>query len=277
MTGWPEVPRVRRSGLVRRPGTPLPRGRPRTVDATITTKGLPKLENRTIIAERILEFNAYLSTVQLELPPGWNLANPFSGPHQERVFEVTSSFYRRFYNDTSPRRLILGSSPARQGTAVTGVPFADAKLLEGESGTKIEGYKVGRGSSGFLDEVIAAYGGHEPFYADFVMNFVCPLGIIRTNDKGREVNANYYESRELLESVREFVVEAVRRQTEIGIDTSVCYCIGSGGNYKVLSEINRRQRFFDRIVPLAHPRYIAQYNPTRTGEFVDKYLQALRR
>ncbi|HAJ56002.1 MAG TPA: DUF4918 domain-containing protein, partial [Lactobacillus sp.] len=45
-----------------------------------------------------------------------------------------TTFYKKYFNDTKPRRLILGSSPARRGTAITGVPFEDEDELKKETG-----------------------------------------------------------------------------------------------------------------------------------------------
>ncbi|MFB6717042.1 uracil-DNA glycosylase family protein [Streptomyces sp. NPDC056237] len=235
------------------------------------------MNGRTTVADRILQFNEGLANTTLELPPGFRVVNPFSGPQKERVREVTTAFYHRYYADDRPRRLVLGSSPARRGTAVTGVPFEDAKLLESDTGVDVaDGYAVSRPSAGFLHDVIARYGGREKFYADFVMSFVCPLGLVRANPQGREVNCNYYESKKLMDSLRAFLVDALERQLEFGTDTSVCYCIGSGENFKFLSAINDSQGYFKKIVPLEHPRFITQYNSGRKEEFAEKYLSALR-
>ncbi|MFJ5850544.1 uracil-DNA glycosylase family protein [Streptomyces sp. NPDC092903] len=235
------------------------------------------MNERTTIADRILRFNEGLAGTTLELPPGFRAVNPFSGPQKELVRKVTTAFYRRYYDDDRPRRLVLGSSPARRGTAVTGVPFEDAKLLESDTGIDLgDGYAVSRPSAGFLHDVIARYGGRTRFYADFVMSFVCPLGLVKTNPQGREVNYNYYESKKLVESLRTFLVDALERQLEFGTDTSVCYCIGSSGNFTFLSALNEDQGYFKKIVPLEHPRFITQYNNGRREEFAEKYLRALR-
>ncbi|MCM2392719.1 uracil-DNA glycosylase family protein [Streptomyces albipurpureus] len=234
------------------------------------------MTGRTSVAHRILQFNEELAGTTLELPPGFTAINPFSGPQKDRVREVTTAFYRKFYDDDRPRRLVLGSSPARRGTAVTGVPFEDAKLLESETGVDVDGYAVSRPSAGFLHDVISRYGGRGKFYADFVMSFVCPLGLVRMSPKGKEVNCNYYESKKLLELLHSFLVDTLERQLAFGTDTSVCYCIGSGENYAFLSKANEGQRFFQRIVPLEHPRFITQYNRDREEEFAEKYLSAFR-
>lgn len=234
------------------------------------------MSGRTTVAGRVLQFNEQLAETALELPPGFTVINPFSGPQKRHVREVTSAFYQRFYDDHEPRRLVLGSSPARRGTAVTGVPFVDAELLKSESGIDIDGYAISRTSSGFIDDVISRYGGRDRFYAEFAMSFVCPLGLVRRNAKGGEVNAKYYENKKLLESLRSFIVDTMKRQLAFGTDTSACYCIGSGENFRFLSRINMEERFFDKILPLEHPRFITQYNAGRKGEFIEKYVRALR-
>lgn len=119
------------------------------------------------------------------------------------------------------------------------------------------------------------YGGCKKFYSNFYMNFVCPLGIVRTNLKGNEVNCNYYENKKLQEFLYRFIIDAIRSQIDFGIDTSVCYCIGSGENYKFLSEINNKYNFFDIIIPLEHPRFIMQYNLKHKDIFIEKYVKAL--
>jgi hypothetical protein len=235
------------------------------------------MTGRTTVAHRVLQFNEALADVSLDLPLGFRAVNPFSGPQKESVRRITTAFYQRYYDDYSPRRLVLGSSPARRGTAVTGVPFEDSALLESETGIDVDGYAIGRSSSGFIYEVMRRYGGRDRFYADFCMSFVCPLGLVRTNSKGNEVNCNYYESKELRAHLHSFIVDTLKTQLAFGTDTSVCYCIGSNENFRFLSRLNKDHGFFQEIVPLEHPRFVTQYNPGRTDDFIEKYISALRR
>lgn len=225
-------------------------------------------------AEQILQFNDRLSHQSLALPAGFKIINPFEGDQKEQVKRVTTAFYQKYYDDTCPRRLILGSSPARRGTAVTGIPFEDAKHLQSETGIYIDNFYINQSSSGFLYDVIKKYGGCEKFYNDFYMNFVCPLGIVRINSNGNEVNCNYYESKELQDILYPFIISAIRSQIGFGLDTSVCYCIGSGENYDFLSKINREHKFFNKIIPLEHPRFIMQYNSKSKDKFIEKYIDA---
>ncbi len=225
-------------------------------------------------AEQVLQFNDNLSQESIDLPTGFKIINPFNGDQKELVKKITSAFYLKYYNDNRPRRLILGSSPARRGTAVTGVPFEDAKHLQKETGIFIDKFYINQSSSGFLYDVMAEYGGCQKFYTDFYMNFVCPLGIVRTNSKGNEVNCNYYENKKLQQILYKFIISTIRRQIDFGIDTEVCYCIGSGENYSFLSKINKEYNFFIKIIPLEHPRFIMQYNSKRKDIFIEKYVNS---
>lgn len=227
------------------------------------------------IAEQILQFNKKLSHESIDLPAGFKVINPFKEDQKVQVRKITTAFYQKYYNDTHTRRLILGSSPARRGSAVTGVPFEDAKHLQSETGIYIDKFYINQSSSGFLYDVITEYGGCKKFYNDFYMNFVCPLGIVRTNSKGNEVNCNYYENKKLQEALYPFIVSTIRSQISFGIDTSVCYCIGSGENYSFLSKINKKHGFFNIIVPLEHPRFIMQYNSMYKDKYIEKYISSL--
>lgn len=227
------------------------------------------------MAGRILNFYSKLPQNLIVLSEEYRMINPFTGSQKEKVEAITTAFYQKYYNDSRPRRLILGSSPARRGTAVTGVPFEDAMHLQMQTGIVIDEFYINKSSSGFLYEVMEAYGGYEKFYADFYMNFVCPLGIVKKNARGNEVNCNYYDNEKLQESLKPFIVTSLRTQLEFGIDTSVCYCIGSGENYRFLSRINNEYGFFNTIIPLEHPRFIMQYNSKKKDMFLEKYINAL--
>ena len=108
------------------------------------------------------------------------------------------------------------------------------------------------------------------------MNFVCPLGIVKINQKGNEVNCNYYENKKLQKALYPFIVNSIRSQLDFGIDTSICYCIGSSENFKFLSKVNHEHNFFRNIIPLEHPRFIMQYNLKRKDEFIEKYINAFK-
>ncbi|MCI9279245.1 MAG: SMUG2 DNA glycosylase family protein [Bacilli bacterium] len=227
--------------------------------------------------EQIIQFYSNLENELFNLPLGYKSINPFIGEHKNQVKKVSSLFYQKYYSARQVRRIILGSSPARRGSAVTGVPFEDAIHLQNETGIYIDNFYINKSSSDFLYEVMERYGGCGKFYNDFYMSFVCPLGIVKINSDGKEVNCNYYENKKLQDSLEQFIVNSIKKQIELNIDTSICYCIGSGENYKFLLELNKKHNFFQQIIPLEHPRFIMQYNKHRKEEFIDKYLSALRR
>ena len=227
-------------------------------------------------SDNVLKFNDELSNIVINLPNNYRISNPFSSENKEKIKEMTHAFYKKYYNDNNKRYLILGSSPARRGTAVTGIPFEDANHLFKITGIKIDDFYINKSSSDFLYQVMEQYGGCEKFYKDFFMSFVCPLGIVKVNSNGNEVNCNYYENKKIESSLYDFIVETLRNQIYFGIDTSICYCIGSGENYKFLTKINEQYHFFDKIIPLEHPRFIMQYNSKDKDKYLSKYVDALK-
>ena len=226
-------------------------------------------------SDKVLDFNEWLANTSLNLPGNYSINNPFNGDNKEKIREITNKFYKKYYNDSNKRYLILGSSPARRGTAGTGMPLEDANHLYKETGIMIDNFYINKSSSDFLYEVMKQYGGCEKFYGDFFMEFVCPLGIININSKGNEVNSNYYESKKLEKALYSFIVASLQKLISIGIDTSVCYCIGSGENFKFLLRINEQYHFFEKIIALEHPRFIMQYNSKNKDKYLEKYLSVL--
>lgn len=238
-------------------------------------RGFYLMNKKRTYFEKIREFNKLLANVSISLPEGFELINPFIGEQSNSVWKLADAFYSKFYNDTRKRHLILGSSPARRGSAVIGVPFEDAEHLKKETGICIENYHVNKSSSNFLFEVIEEYGGFSKFYNDYYMNFVCPLGLTRTNTNGKKVNCNYYENKEVQHILEPFILNSIKIQLNFGLETKICICIGSGENYVFLKNLNNKYHFFEKIIPLEHPRYIMQYNSNRKDEFLKKYLAAL--
>ena len=234
------------------------------------------MEQEKAFSEKVIDFYRELGKVTLEIPKSYKIINPYSGRNKKQVFELVKLFYGKYFNDNNKRRLILGSSPARRGSAITGVPFEDAQNLQKETGISIENFHVSNASSTFLNRVIDKYGGRTKFYSDFYLNFVCPLGISKINSKGNSVNCNYYENKQVENKLLTFIISALKVQVEFGIDTSVCYCIGSGENFQELNKINKELKLFKKITPLEHPRFITQYHPRDEEEYLDKYLGALK-
>lgn len=231
--------------------------------------------NNITTADKILEFIEYLSNVSVNLPNSYHILNPFKGTDSIQTKKISKQFYTKYFNDVNKRIMILGSSPARRGTAITGIPFEDAQHLFKETGIEIDNFHINNASSNFLYDVIERFGGAQKFYSKFYLNFVCPLGISKTNEKGNDVNSNYYDNKELQHSLDQFILNSLKKQLGFNIDTTVCFCIGSGENFKYLDELNKKHKFFDKIIPLEHPRFIMQYNSKDKEIYLQKYLQAL--
>ncbi len=223
-------------------------------------------------AERVTEFNEKLELDQ-ELPAGIEVMNPFSGKPQ--AVEASSAFYRKFYSDNRKRILILGINPGRFGGGVTGIPFTDTKRLREKCGIEIEWTETHEPSSVFVYEVIEAYGGVERFYSDFYINSPSPLGFVKKTARGGEKNFNYYDSPELLDALYPFLIRSIRYHISVGTRTDRACCMGTGKNYKIISKLNKEHGFFERLIPLEHPRYIIQYKSRSLKSYIKKYLDAL--
>lgn len=228
-------------------------------------------------SKKILTYCDNLAKINIGPFDNYKIINPYSDSNKEQIKFITTKFYTKFYNDKNKRRLILGSNPARRASAVTGVPYEDAIHLQKETGIVIDKFYVNKSSSNFLYDVIDEYGGCEKFYSDFYMNFVFPLGIARVGENGNEVNANYYDIKHFEERIEKYIIESIKEILQFNIDTSICYCIGTGKNYEYLTKINRKYNFFREIIPLEHPRFIMQYNSKNKDLYLKKYLDALKR
>jgi hypothetical protein len=223
-------------------------------------------------ADRVISFNQSLD-FSGQLPDGISIMNPFR--EDETVLPLSSAFYRNYYSDNHPRHIILGINPGRFGAGVTGVPFTDSKRLRKECGLPYSGRETHEPSSVFVYEVIAAYGGPEAFYRKFYINSVCPLGFTKTGGQGKEINYNYYDSKELTAAAYDFMVESIQKQLAFGIETDLCFCFGTGKNEKFLRQLNEEQQFFGKIIALEHPRFVMQYKAREKQAYIQKYLTAL--
>ena len=223
-------------------------------------------------AEKILNYCDNLAKINIEQIDNVKIINPYN---QKDIKLIITKFYHKYYHDNRKRRLILGSNPSRRASAITGVPFEDATHLQQETGIFINNFYINKSSSNFLYEVINEYGGCEKFYHDFYMNFIFPLGIAKINPTGNETNYNYYEIKHYEEKLSNYIIDSIKEILNFNIDTSVCYCIGSGQNYEYLVKLNKEYHFFKKIIPLEHPRFIMQYNSKNKDQYLTKYLDAL--
>ncbi|WP_352422754.1 SMUG2 DNA glycosylase family protein [Proteiniphilum sp.] len=225
------------------------------------------------IADKVIAFNRGLRYAG-ELPEGFQVLNPFL--ENPETMQVMEAFYRKYYNDTNPRRFIIGINPSRHGAGVTGVPFTDTKRLESVCGITMHSAHTHEVSSWFMYDMIEAYGGAEAFYSQFYINSPFPLAIIRATKDGNWLNANYYDDKTLFEMVKGFMIESLRKHIEIGLDTSEVFILGKK-NADFIAKLNKKEKLFDRMTVLEHPRYIQQYKSKEKQLYIDKYLLAFEK
>lgn len=226
------------------------------------------------LAAHIIRFNKALHFTG-RLPEGIRIMNPFR--ENEHALEVSSAFYRRYYDDHHKRHLILGINPGRFGAGVTGVPFTDPKRLESECGIHYPGRHTHEPSSVFVYDMIRAYGGPGKFYRNFFIHSICPLGFTALKPGNKEVNYNYYDSEALTRAVYGFITQSIEQQLKFGLHTELCFCFGKGKNEKFLRKLNKEKGYFGDIIALEHPRYIMQYKSAQEELYIGKYLEAFQR
>ncbi len=228
------------------------------------------MQSKISFAEKVIQFNNNLNITE-PLPAGILALNPFS--QGSPSLPISEAFYRRFYNDQKPRDLILGINPGRLGAGATGIPFTDTKRLASHCNMTCD-FHLHEPSSVFVYKVIDAYGGAESFYKRFFFSSVSPLGFVKMNSKGKEVNYNYYDDKALEKAVLPFIKKSMEQLIELGINTQRVYCLGTGKNYKFLHSLNKVHHYFDEIIPLEHPRYVMQYKSKSIQSYIEKYLNA---
>lgn len=217
-------------------------------------------------SERVLIFYKGLK-IETRLPDGVEVLNPYQ---DATAFGLCESFYEKYYHDNKERFFILGINPGRFGGGITGIPFTDPVKLESICGIKNWLPKKAELSADFIHRVIAAFGGADKFFSRFYINSVSPLGFTLSGK-----NLNYYDSPEMLKSLETFIHQTIRIQLTFGIRRETAFCLGEGTNYKYLLKMNEQHQYFNKIIPLAHPRYIMQYKRKKIAEYLDDYLQKL--
>ena len=218
------------------------------------------------MADRLKSFYKNLSIPTV--PPGIEVLHP---QKLDEVVAITSTFFEKYYADSKPRQLLFGINPGRFGAGTTGINFTAPRQLQQQLGIGHSFKDQSELSAEFIYEVINEYGGPGKFYGDFFLTSVCPLGF--TKD-GR--NLNYYDSVELAKSVESFIVDSIEQQISIFRPGRKCICIGGEKNFRYLSKLNEKHKFFDAIIPVAHPRFILQYRRKQKDLFLLEYASALR-
>lgn len=223
-------------------------------------------------ADKILTYMGELGYPNLVLPDDIGVMNPYVD--SDSIKAIAKQFYKKYYDDNSPRHLILGINPGRLGAGATGLPFTDTKRLEAFCDIKVKGLHTHEPSSVYVYDVIMAMGGPEVFYKDFYISSVFPLGFTKLNN-GKEINYNYYDSKALEVAITPYALAHIRDQIAMGCVQDRVFCLGTGKNYKYLKSLNDQHSLFGEVVPLEHPRYIMQYKLKLKENYILAYMNAL--
>lgn len=229
-----------------------------------------------MLADRLLELVTSVSLDGIALSKAVQVLDPLRGENGAEVERIVGAFHRKYFGDERPRTLMLGINPGRLGAGSTGLCFTDTKRCESDLGIAVKGFRTHEPSSDFFYRVVRAMGGAELFYRDVYVQAICPLGFTRTGTNGSPVNLNYYDDRALQEAITPFVTAWLRKLIRTGMRTDTVFCIGTGKNLAYLEGLNAQHHFFQRIVPLEHPRFIMQYKAKSVDAYVRKYAEALR-
>jgi len=225
------------------------------------------------LADKIISFNQNLH-YQGELPKGFKVLNPYLD--NPETIQVMKAFYHKYYNDSNPRKFLIGINPSRHGAGVTGVPFTDTKRLESVCGIKMKSARTHEVSSVFLYDFIESYGGVKSFYKKFFINSPFPLAIVRQAKNGQWLNANYYDDRELFNRVKDFMIDSLRKFIEMGLDSREVFILGKK-NAEFIKILNNEANLFGKLTALEHPRFIQQYKSKEKQLYIDKYILNLEK
>lgn len=217
-------------------------------------------------SERVIKFYQSLD-IKTTLPNGAEVLNPYK---RDEVIDICKTFYNKYYDDARGRRLILGINPGRFGAGITGIPFTDPIRLEKDCGIANTFHKKPELSSDFIYRLINRMGGPEHFYSHYYIGAVSPLGYVKDGK-----NFNYYDSRELMHTLRPFIIKSMIEQIGLGITSRKCYCLGQGKNLDYLQYLNRDLKLFDEIIPLPHPRWVMQYRRKKLNYYLKETANKL--
>lgn len=216
---------------------------------------------------------SFYSSLRLDavLPDGIRAMNPYL---RADTLTCVQTFCTRYYADNTERVSIWGINPGRFGGGLTGLSFTDPVILreicgiENPFGTKAEL------SAEYVWSVIAEFGGAERFFSNFFLTALCPLGFVQAKGNN-EVNYNFYDTPELFNAVKPFMIATIQQQLSLGIRRDTALCLGTGKLQRAFEAINAKYGFFRHIIPLEHPRFIMQYRRKLLHEYRQKYCTIL--
>lgn len=219
-----------------------------------------------MLVDSILDFFRELR-IKVKLPKGVDVLYPYDNP---QTFDLCRQFYQKYYSDSNPRTLLLGINPGRFGSGTTGVSFTDPIKLEKYCDIRNDLPKKPELSADFIYAMIGSFGGPEEFYKRFYISSVSPLGFTMNGN-----NINYYDIPRLEKAITPFMIESIDKMIAMGMRTDKCFCIGGDKNLKSLTKLNDKQKWFNEIVPLPHPRFIMQYRRKKMKEYIEFWITTL--
>lgn len=217
-------------------------------------------------ADNILE---YFSTIQSpeKLPENIELLMPFNIPEVKHIMQM---FYHKYFDDHNKRHFIFGINPGRFGGGITGIPFTDPVQLEKHCALENNFEKREELSASFIYSMIEQFGGPRFFYSRYFITALSPIGYTKN-----EKNFNFYDDIQVLKILEPWIVEQITAQIKFGCRTDKAFCLGSGKNFVFFRKINAIHHFFDRVIPLEHPRFIMQYRRKKIATFIEKYINTI--
>ena len=219
-----------------------------------------------MLAERLISY--YLQLNPPLTPPAYEVLFPY---RDAQVKKVVQTFFKKYYSDNLPRKLILGINPGRHGAGITGINFTAPRQLKENCHIQHPWDNSSELSAEFIYAMIETYGGADQFYSNWFLGAMSPLGFTKAGK-----NINYYDDAELQKAVRPFIVDSINKILDSGIDRQECICIGGGKNAKFLTGLNNEYGFFRSIRVLPHPRFIMQYKRKQLNSYIREYIEVLR-
>ncbi|MEK6950727.1 MAG: uracil-DNA glycosylase family protein [Nanoarchaeota archaeon] len=222
------------------------------------------MNNPKTFAEKAFNFYTQLELPGI-LPKGITAMNPYQDLKARKYSKL---FLDKFFSDNQARIFVFGINPGRFGAGLTGVTFTDPVALKEFCGISNDFPPRRELSSDFVYKFIEQWGGAERFYQDFFLTAVCPLGFTKEGN-----NYNFYDDRQLLAHLKPFLLQNLASQISLGASLEAAIILGSGKNYQIFGELNKERRFFKKIYPLEHPRFILQYRRSKINAYLKKYHQ----
>ncbi len=217
-------------------------------------------------AQSILNFYSRLPQ-EFDLPEGIKIIYPYN---EDTVIHCMKQFYQKYYTDRRKRYFLCGINPGRFGAGITGIPFTDPYHLEYECGLENAFEKKKELSSILMYDLMKRFGGVRIFYNNFYVSSISPLGFVK-NQK----NYNYYDSDELYNGLKEFIVKKMEEQLTFPLYRDKIYSLGKGKNYKILKKLNDQYRWFEEVIALPHPRWVMQYQRKHYDQHLDNMVSTL--